>query len=74
LVEAALYVSGRPLGLGTLASILEARDKSKILSIAQDLVEKYKIYNGALEVREVKKILISLTKLENRSLKPIVNW
>jgi len=54
LVEAALYVSGRPLGVGILGSILRTRSINKVLSIAQDLVEKYKTYNGALEVLEVK--------------------
>jgi segregation and condensation protein B len=54
LVEAALYVSGRPLGLGTLGTILGTRSKSKILEIVQSLVEKYKIYNCAIEVLEVK--------------------
>lgn len=53
-VEAALYVSGRPLGLGTLATILGTRSKDKILDIATTLVEKYDTYNCALEVLEVK--------------------
>jgi segregation and condensation protein B len=55
LVEAALYVTGRPLGLGTLGAILGTRSKSKVLKIAQSLVEKYNKYNCALEVLEVKK-------------------
>jgi segregation and condensation protein B len=54
LVEAALYVSGRPLSLGTLGTILGTRSKSKVLEIAQSLVEKYNTYNCALEVLEVK--------------------
>lgn len=54
LVEAALYVAGRPLGLGTLGAILGARSKNKVLNIAQSLVEKYNTYNCALEVLEVK--------------------
>lgn len=54
LLEAALYVTGRPLGLGTLGAILGTRSKSKVLEIAQSLVEKYNIYNCALEVLEVK--------------------
>ena len=54
LVEAALYVTGRPLGLGTLGSVLGTRSKSKVLEIAQRLVEKYNSYNCALEVLEVK--------------------
>jgi len=54
LVEAALYVTGCPLGLGTLGSILGTRSKSKVLRIAQSIVERYNSYNCALEVLEVK--------------------
>jgi segregation and condensation protein B len=53
-VEAALYVAGRPLGLGTLATLLGTRSKDKILDIATTLVEKYDTYDCALEVLEVK--------------------
>lgn len=54
LLEAALYVAGRPLGLGTLGSILGIRSKSKVLKLAQSLVKTYNTYNSALEVLEVK--------------------
>lgn len=53
LVEAALYVTGRPLGLGTLGTILGTRSKHKVLKITQSLVEKYNMYNCALEVLEI---------------------
>jgi len=52
LVEAALYVTGRPLGLGTLGTILGTRSKNKVLRIAQSLVERYNSYKCALEVNE----------------------
>ena len=55
LVESALYVSGRPIGLRMLGRILGTRSKDRILKIAETLVEKYKMYNCALEVIEVKK-------------------
>ena len=48
LMEAALYVTGRPLGLRTLGMILGIRSKNKVLKIAQRLVEKYNMYNCAL--------------------------
>jgi segregation and condensation protein B len=54
LVEAALYVTGRPLGLGTLGSVLGTRSESKVLRIAQKLMERYNRYNCAIEVLEVK--------------------
>jgi segregation and condensation protein B len=55
LIESALYVSGRPIGLRMLGRILGTRSKDRILKIAETLVEKYKMYNCALEVIEVKK-------------------
>lgn len=54
LVEAALYVAGRPLGLGTLGAILGTRSKNKVLNIAQSLIENFNTYNCAIEVLEVK--------------------
>lgn len=54
LIEAALYVSGRPLELKTLGSILETRSKKIVLQAAQNLVKKYDSYNSALEVLELK--------------------
>lgn len=55
LVEAALYVSGRPLGLRLIGRILGTRSKEKTLKVAEKLVEKYNEYNTAVEVLEVKK-------------------
>jgi segregation and condensation protein B len=54
LVEAALYVTGRPLGVKTLGTILGTRSKDRIVEIAQNVVEKYNGYDSALEVLEVK--------------------
>jgi segregation and condensation protein B len=54
LLEAALYVAGRPLGLRELGRILGTRSKDTILKTAECLVEKYNTYNCALEILEVK--------------------
>jgi segregation and condensation protein B len=54
LLEAALYVAGRPLGLRTLGGILGTRSKDRVLKTAENLVEKYDNYNWALEVLKVK--------------------
>lgn len=54
LVEAALYVAGRPLGLGTLGSILGIRSKNRVSKLAQALVERYNSYDSALEVLELR--------------------
>ena len=54
LVESALYVAGRPLGLRTLGNIMGTRSKERVLKTAEHLVEKYNRYKCALEIIEVK--------------------
>lgn len=53
LVEAALYVAGRPLDLKTLASVLKTRSKNKVRRTVAALVEGYKNRDTALEVLEL---------------------
>jgi len=53
LIEAALYVSGRPLDLVTLGSIIRMRSKSRIQETARKLAEEYSSRAGALEVVEL---------------------
>ena len=50
LLEAAVYVAGRPLDLRTLASILGTRSKEKAAEVAHALVERYQRYNSPIEV------------------------
>jgi len=50
LVEAALYVAGRPLDLKTLASVLKTRSKKKAQRLVQKLMETYKFRDTALEI------------------------
>lgn len=50
LIEAALYVAGRPLDLKTLASVLRTRSKKKAHRLVQQLLEAYKSRDTALEV------------------------
>lgn len=50
LLEAALYVAGRPLDLKTLASVLKTRSKKKAQRLAQKLIETYKDRDTALEI------------------------
>jgi segregation and condensation protein B len=52
LVEAALYVTGRPVDLKTLGSILGMRSEEKIRDTARQLKERYK-NAGAIEVLEL---------------------
>jgi len=50
LLEAALYVAGRPLDLKTLASVLKTRSKKKVQRLAQQLIETYRGRDTALEL------------------------
>jgi segregation and condensation protein B len=53
LLEAGLYVAGRPLDLKTLGSVTGIRSKRKVRKLAQALVENYKNRDTALEVLEL---------------------
>lgn len=53
LLEAALYVSGRPLDLKTLASVIKTRSKNKTRKLARKLVEEYGDRDTALEILEL---------------------
>jgi len=53
LLEAGLYVAGRPLDLKTLASVTETRSKKKVRKLAKALVENYRNRDTALEVLEL---------------------
>lgn len=54
MIEAALYVSGRPLDLKTLCSVLKTRSKSRVQQLARALAKEYASRNTALEVLELK--------------------
>lgn len=53
LLEAALYVSGRPLDLKTLGSVIRIRSKKKVQIIAKALAEEYAKRNSCLELIEL---------------------
>jgi segregation and condensation protein B len=53
LLEAGLYVAGRPLDLKTLGSVVGTRSKRKVRKLAKALVEDYEIRDSALEVLEL---------------------
>ena len=50
LLEAALYVAGRPLELRELASVLKTRSKKRVQRTAEKLIELYKTRDTSLEV------------------------
>ncbi len=54
LVEAALYVAGRPLDLKELCSVLKTRSKNKTRKLAKMLMQEYANRNTALEILELK--------------------
>ena len=54
LVEAALYVAGRPLDLNELCQILKTRSKNKTKKILQTLMNDYGGRSTALEILELK--------------------
>jgi len=53
LMEAGLYVAGRPLDLKTIAGIVGTRSKKKVKKLAKMLVEDYKNRQTALEILEL---------------------
>ena len=54
LLEAALYVAGRPLDLNELCSVLKTRSKNKARKLAKMLMQEYVSRNTALEILELK--------------------
>ena len=53
LIEAALYVTGRPLDMQTLGSVSGIRSEEKIRLLARTLVEKYRKVDGSIEIVEL---------------------
>ena len=53
LLEAALYVAGRPLDLKTLGSLIRTRSKGKVQRLARALMKEYKRRGTALEILEL---------------------
>ncbi|HYY90991.1 MAG TPA: SMC-Scp complex subunit ScpB [Candidatus Dormibacteraeota bacterium] len=53
LCEAALYVSGRPLDLKTIGSIIGARSEEKIKSLVRTIIERYEKSESPIQVLEL---------------------
>jgi len=54
LIEAALYVSGRPLTISELCSVLKTRSRRKVEKLVKTLMREYAGRNTALEILELK--------------------
>jgi segregation and condensation protein B len=52
-LEAALYVAGRPLDLKTLGRLIGTRSKTKVKRVAKALMGKYRNRDTALEILEL---------------------
>ena len=53
LIEAALYVTGKPLDIKILGSVVKARSETKVRSLARQLIERYRQNGGSIEVLEL---------------------
>ncbi|MEM3041501.1 MAG: SMC-Scp complex subunit ScpB, partial [Nitrososphaerota archaeon] len=53
MLEAALYVAGRPLDLKTLGAVIGTRSERRVQHLARMLMEEYRHRNTALEVLEL---------------------
>ena len=54
LLEAALYVAGRPLDLNELCSVLKTRSKNKTKKLAETLIQEYENRKTSLEILRLK--------------------
>ncbi len=54
LLEASLYVAGRPLDLNALCSVIGSRSKRKVKKIITMLIQDYTARNTSLEILELK--------------------
>lgn len=54
LLEAALYVAGRPLDINELCHVIGSRSKKRVIAYTETLVQEYKSRNTALEILALK--------------------
>ncbi|HEX9862775.1 MAG TPA: SMC-Scp complex subunit ScpB [Candidatus Bathyarchaeia archaeon] len=75
LVEAALYVAGRPLDLNELCGVLGSRSKKKAKGLVAVLMQEYAARNTALEVLELKdeRFVLQLKAAFTPLVKKLVN-
>ncbi|GAG88428.1 unnamed protein product [marine sediment metagenome] len=80
LLEAGLYVAGRPLDLKTLGNITGTRSKKRVRKLAKTLVENYKNRDTSLEVLELEgeRFVMQLkpeytTKVRKLSTRPLLS-
>ena len=54
LLEAALYVAGRPLDINELCQVIGSRSKKRVVAYAETLIRQYKARNSPLEILPLK--------------------
>lgn len=54
LLEAALYVAGRPLDINELCSVVGSRSKKRVARLIASLIQEYAARNTAMEILELK--------------------
>jgi segregation and condensation protein B len=54
LIEAALYVAGRPLDINELCQVIGSRSKKRAMTYIEALIEEYKAHSKALEILALK--------------------
>jgi segregation and condensation protein B len=54
LIEAALYVAGRPLDINELCQVIGSRSKKRAMTYVEALIEEYKAHSKALEILALK--------------------
>lgn len=75
LIEAALYVAGRPLDINELCSVLNTRSKNKARKLTAVLMREYSSRNTALEILELKdeRFVLQLKASFTPHVKKLVN-
>jgi len=75
LMEAALYVAGRPLDINELCSVVNTRSKNKIRVLAKTLIREYSARVTALEILELKdeRFVLQLKPILTPRVKKLVN-
>lgn len=54
LLEAALYVAGRPLDINEMCQAVGSRSKKRVIGYAESLIEQYKARNSPMEILALK--------------------
>jgi len=54
LLEAALYVAGRPLDINEMCQVVGSRSKKRVIGYAETLMEQYKARNSPMEILALK--------------------